>query len=79
MRYSSEGGTERSRSVGIGSITYAMKAKALLEASGMIAEVIRLDPAKTPRGCSYGLRVSERNLRAVTAVLEASGIAYSLL
>lgn len=53
----------------VGSITRAMKAQALLRENGIEAEIIKLDPAKTKRGCAYGVIFSCRERTAVRRLL----------
>ena len=39
-------------------MTLAMRGKSALDARGILAEIVSLDPSLTQRGCAYGLRFS---------------------
>lgn len=64
---------------GIGSVTYAMKAKELLAKSGISARVIRLKPEQSPNGCAYGLELACREGARASALLGSAGIRFTLL
>ncbi len=59
---------------GIGSVTYAMKAQEILSASGIQAEVIRLRPEQTKRGCAYGISLCCGEFRRALSLLRGAGI-----
>ena len=59
---------------GIGSVTYAMKAQEILSASGIQAEVIRLRPEQTKRGCAYGISLGCGEFRRALSLLRGAGV-----
>ena len=56
----------------VGSLTHAMKGQRLLEGTGVTARIVKLDAAKTKKGCSYGLEFSCAELKRARATLGAS-------
>ncbi|MCD7770502.1 MAG: DUF3343 domain-containing protein [Oscillospiraceae bacterium] len=57
----------------VSSITYAMKAKKLLNGMGIFCEVSKT-PKNLASGCGYSVRIRD-NPDYVTGILEKSGIA----
>ena len=51
------GGMRRIRAA-LGSVTYAEKARALLERQGYSVRIVRLDPALTRGGCTYAAELT---------------------
>ena len=56
-----------------GSMTYAVKGQKILKQNG-IASVIERTPEADAGGCSFSLRVEERNFPAASALLRRAGI-----
>ncbi len=56
------------------SITYAMKAKNLLNSRGMRCEIMRT-PRSFSTGCGYSIRIWD-DVSQVLGILEAAGIPY---
>lgn len=59
------------------SMTYAIKAKKLLSQNYINSEIIKLDPAMTKKGCSYGVEFDCVNLYLAEKLLKESNIKYS--
>lgn len=57
----------------LGSVTYAMKAKRLLNSRAVFAEVIRADSRGTG-GCGYGVAVNCRELDSAVSIIKNAGI-----
>lgn len=55
-----------------GSVTGAMRAGALLEKHGIKYRTVKLDPTKTPNGCSYGIEVAQRDRYRTARLLGTS-------
>ena len=75
MRY----GGGRNAEFGVGSITYAMKARSALDAAGIQSDVMRLDPSRTPMGCAWGIAVSAGNAAGAEKTMRSAGIVYSVI
>ena len=56
--------------------TVAMKAKRLLEKNGIYVKIVRPSPILTPKGCAFGLQVSDRVLASAIKYLEQNDIPY---
>lgn len=61
-------------SVRVGSVTYALKAKQVLQQNGISASVRKTPSAKSNEGCGYAV-VVERTPENVGAILQRAGIA----
>ena len=62
----------------VGSVTYAIKVRKLLERSGIAAMLVKVDSSKSERGCTYGINVNSENFYDAVAVLKNNGIEYSV-
>lgn len=60
-----------------GSVTYAMKAKRLLEREGVKCELRRISPMEKG-GCSYGLLIDGAALLHATMLLRDASVPYRL-
>lgn len=65
--------------IALKSMTYAMKAKKALNDNYINADVIKLAPNMTKKGCAYGVRFDCVNLTAVQDVLRNGAIKYTEL
>lgn len=65
--------------IALKSMTYAMKAKKALNDHYINADIIKLDPNMTKKGCAYGVRFDCVNLSAVQDVLRNGSIKYTEL
>ena len=55
------------------SLTQAQKAARALQREGIFSSVTKAPQSANPRGCTYGVKLGERNLSRGRAVLEKSG------
>ena len=63
----------------IGSVTYAMKGRKLLEAAGIPTKILHNPPDKMHRGCGYGLEISDAHLMEAAAIFKSAAIRYEVL
>jgi len=56
------------------SVTAAQRAARLLQSEGIFAAVTKAPQRTNPGGCTYGVKVSERNLQRALAALKAGGV-----
>ncbi len=68
----------RTITVGVGSVTYAIKARRLIERSGIKTKLIKTASSPNDRGCQYGIVFSENQFYDVIALLRNNGIEYSV-
>ena len=61
----------------IGSLTLAMKAKAVLDDGGILGRIVKLDPSATRRGCAYGIEYSCADHKAVRSAFNTAKISVS--
>lgn len=59
------------------SITQANKAKKALDAANIQADIIKLEPHLTKKGCGYGIRFNCLSLKNVEIILKNKFIKYS--
>ena len=62
----------------LSSVTYALKAKKLLERAGIKGTLIKNDSSKNEKGCTYGVRIDARHLYDAIAILKNKEIQYSV-
>ena len=55
-------------------LTTAQKAAHLLQRGGVYAAVTKAPQSANPNGCTYGVKVAERNLSSALTMLESAGI-----
>ena len=67
----------KSCTAAIGSLTLAMKAKAVLDQNGIHCKIVKLDPSMTRRGCAYGIEYDCENHRAVRSAFNTAKISVS--
>ena len=65
--------------IALKSMTYAIKAKKALNDYYIDADIIKLEPNMTKKGCAYGVRFDCVNLIAVQDVLRKNTIKYTEL
>jgi len=61
----------------IGSITYAMKAKKIVNEHGITASVVKYEGLQH-RGCSYGIRIRYEQYMNVVGILNEHGIRHRI-
>lgn len=62
----------------VGSVTYAIKARKLLQRIGIDSKLVKVDNTKANKGCEYGIEFPSNFLYDVVAELKSHGIAYSV-
>ena len=62
----------------VGSVTYAIKAKKLLERSGIKAQLVKVESHKSSKGCNYGIKITSALFFDTVALLRNKGIDYSV-
>lgn len=62
----------------VGSVTYAMKARSVLQQNGMRARVIKTAGTKKDEGCGYAVSV-ENPPQNIGEVLQRAGVAFKEL
>ena len=65
--------------IALKSMTYAIKAKKALNDNYIDADIIKLEPNMTKKGCAYGVRFDCVNITAVQEVLRKTAIKYTEL
>ena len=65
--------------IALKSMTYAIKAKKALNDNYINAEVIKLSPSMTQKGCAYGVKFDCVNLYLVQEALRKNSIRYTEL
>ena len=58
----------------LSSVTYAMKARDILSASGIRSELTRSSAIRKVRGCGYGLRIRPSDRARAEELLARAGI-----
>ena len=56
------------------SMTYAQRAAKALQNAGVFASVTKAPQRANPGGCTYGVKIGERNLARARAVLKQAGV-----
>ena len=56
------------------SLTLAQRAARVLQRAGMFAAVTKAPQSANPGGCTYGVKIAQRNLSAALTQLEQAGI-----
>ena len=62
----------------VSSVTYAIKAKRLLERERIKATLIKSSSSKSNEGCTYGVKIDSNYLYDAVAILKNKGIQYSV-
>lgn len=63
--------------IALKSMTHALKAKAALEDSYIDAEIIKLEPNMTRKGCAYGVQFNCINIDSVYEALRKWSVRYT--
>ena len=56
------------------SLTLAQKAARILQRNGVFASVTKAPQRANPGGCTYGVKIAERNLHVALTLLTAEGV-----
>ena len=62
----------------VGSVTYAIKVKKLLERSGIKSKLIKVESSASSKGCTYGIKISTSLFYDAVSMLRNQGIDYSI-
>lgn len=57
-------------------LTAAYRGREVLRSSGIMSELVSVDPAKTRRGCAFGLMIDERRAGDARRVLSKGGVEF---
>ena len=57
-------------------MTYAQRAMRVLQTEGIFASVTNAPQSANPRGCTYGVKIGDRNLDKALALLRSAGIPF---
>ena len=57
-------------------LTAAYRGREVLRGVGIMSEVVSVDPAKTSRGCAFGLIIDERRAQDARRSLSRSGVEF---
>lgn len=66
------------KTIPIGSVTYAQKAKRALAAKAISSRLVKLDSEHTLRGCIYGVEVREERYPEALSLLRSAGLYRSI-
>lgn len=64
--------------VTVGSVTYAIKLRRLLQKSGINARQVKVDNTKNESGCRHGVEISEADLYPAIIIMKNNDIEYSI-
>ncbi len=65
--------------IALKSMTYAIKAKKALNDHYIDAEIVKLEPSMTKKGCAYGVRFDRVNLTQAQEALKKWSVRYTEL
>ena len=55
-------------------MTYAQRAMRVLQTEGIFASVTKAPQSANPHGCTYGVKIGDRNLDKALVLLRSAGI-----
>ena len=62
----------------VGSVTYAIKARKLLERMRIHSKLVKIDVSKTSGGCTYGITFDTEDFYSAAMGLRNAGISYQI-
>ena len=62
----------------VGSVTYAIKVRKLLEHRGIKSKLIKIDSSKSKSGCAYGIQLQSSFFYDAVSILKSNGVNYSV-
>ena len=62
----------------VGSVTYAIKVRKLLERAGVKSKLVKVDSSKSKSGCTYGIQLQREHFYDAVNILKNNGIDYSV-
>lgn len=66
------------RTVTVGSVTYAHKARRLLQQKGINSRLVKIDPLRSKSGCTHGIEFATEDFYNVVMELKNAGIDYAV-
>ena len=66
------------RTITVGSVTYAHKARRLLQRKEINSRLVKIDATRSKNGCAYGIEFAEEDFYNVIMELKNAGIVYYL-
>ena len=66
------------RTITVGSVTYAHKARHILQHRGINSRLVKVDPETSANGCTHGIEFRAADFYNVVMELKNAGIEYSL-
>ena len=60
----------------VGSVTYAIKCKKLLNKNGIRSKLIKVDPGINENGCTYGVEFPKESFYSAVSILRQENISY---
>ena len=63
----------------VGSVTYAIKARKLLQRMKIQSKLIKIDASISPDGCKHGIEFDSDDLFSVVMGLRNAGINYKII
>lgn len=66
------------RTITVGSVTYAHKARRLLQRKGINSRLVKIDSARSKNGCTHGIELAEKDFYNVIMELKNAGIEYTV-
>ena len=68
----------KKRTVMLGSVTRAIRAKSLLARSGIRVRLVKLDSTDGSEGCTHGVEIDEEDMYSVAEILRRANIGYKV-
>lgn len=65
--------------ISLKSMTYAHKAERAIKEMNINAEIVKLEPHMTSKGCAYGIRFNCSDLAEIQSIMKRKSIRYSEL
>ncbi len=62
----------------LGSVTYAIKCKKLLNKHGIKSKLIKVDPGLNENGCTYGVEFPKESFYTAVMILRQENISYKV-
>ena len=63
----------------VGSVTYAIKARKLLQRMKIQSKLVKIDVASSSSGCRYGIEFASEDFYSVVMGLRNAGIEYQIV
>lgn len=63
----------------VGSVTYALKVRKMLERAGIRSDLIKINASRSKSGCTYGIKINSAYFYDAVSIMKNNGIQYSVL